>query len=73
MGGPPGPSAAELEALPELDRRWAAIFGATATGRVDEARGLLRPLLEAEPRWGDFVRTLADRDLLPHAAELLDD
>jgi uncharacterized Ntn-hydrolase superfamily protein len=72
MRGPPGPSADDLDVLPELDRRLAAIFGATATGRVDEARGLFRPLLEEEPRWGDFVRTLADRDLLPHAAELLD-
>ena len=72
MQGPPGPSEADLEALPELDRRLAAIFGAAATGRIDEARRLLRPLLEEEPRWGDFVRTLADRDLLPHAAELLD-
>jgi hypothetical protein len=58
--------------LPELDRRLAAIFGATATGRLDEARALLRPLLEEEPRWRDFIRTLADRDLLPHAADLLD-
>ena len=72
MRGPPGPSADDLDVLPALDRRLAAIFGATATGRVDEARGLFRPLLEEEPRWGDFVRTLADRDLLPHAAELLD-
>ena len=72
MRGPPGPSEDDLEALPELDRRLAAIFGAAATGRIDEARRLLRPLLEEEPRWGDFVRTLADRDLLPHAAELLD-
>ena len=72
MRGRPGPSEDDLEALPELDRRLAAIFGAAATGRIDEARRLLRPLLEEEPRWGDFVRTLADRDLLPHAAELLD-
>ncbi len=72
MRGPPGPGAEDLEALPELDRRWAAIFTATATGRIDEAREELRPLVEAEPRWGDFVRTLADRDLLPHAAELLE-
>ena len=72
MRGPPGPSEDDLEALPELDRRLAAIFGAAATGRIDEARRLLRPLLEEEPRWGDFVRTLADRDLLPHATELLD-
>jgi uncharacterized Ntn-hydrolase superfamily protein len=72
MRGPPGPSAEDLDVLPELDRRLAAIFGATATGRIDEARELFRPLLDEEPRWGDFVRTLADRDLLPHAAELLD-
>jgi uncharacterized Ntn-hydrolase superfamily protein len=72
MRGPPGPSEDELEVLPELDRRWAAIFGATAAGRRDEARGLLRPLLEEEPRWGDFVRSLADRELVPNARELLD-
>ena len=48
MRGPPGPSEDDLEALPELDRRWAAIFGATTGGRLDEARGLLRPLLEEE-------------------------
>ena len=72
MRGPPGPTADLLEALPELDRRWAAIYGATASGRLDEARELFRPLLAEEPRWGDFVRTLADRELLPNAAELLD-
>ena len=72
MRGPPGPSEDELEALPERDRRWAAIFGATAAGRLDEARGLLRPLLEEEPRWGDFVRSLADRELVPNARALLD-
>ena len=72
MRGPPGPSADDVEVLPELDRRWAAIFGAAATGRLDEGRGLLRPLLEEEPRWGDFVRSLADRKLLPNARELLD-
>lgn len=69
---PPGPTADDLEALPELDRRWAAIYGATASGRLDEARELLQPLLAEEPRWGDFVRTLADRELLPNAAALLD-
>ncbi len=72
MRGPPGPSADDLEALPELDRRLAAVFGATAAGRLDEARELFRPLLAEEPRWREFVRTLADRNLLPHAAELLD-
>ena len=72
MRGPPGPSEDDLEALPELDRRWAAIFGATAAGRLDEARGRLRPLLEEEPRWSDFVRSLGDRELLPNARELLD-
>ena len=72
MYAPPGPSEEQLEVLPELDRTWARIFAATATGRVGEARELLQPLLEAEPRWADFVRTLADRDLLPNAAELLE-
>ena len=69
---PPGPTADDLEALPELDRIWARIFMATATGRLDEAREWLRPLLEAEPRWGDFVRSLADRELLPNAGKLLE-
>jgi uncharacterized Ntn-hydrolase superfamily protein len=72
MRQPPGPTSHDLEALPELDRQWAAIFAATASGDLAQARQLFAPLLEAEPRWGDFVRTLADRDLLPHAAELLD-
>jgi uncharacterized Ntn-hydrolase superfamily protein len=72
MRGPPGPTEDDLLVLPELDRTWARIYMATATGRVDEGRELLRPLLESEPRWGDFVRTLAARDLLPHAGELLD-
>jgi uncharacterized Ntn-hydrolase superfamily protein len=72
MRGPPGPSKDDLEALPDLDRRLAAIFGAAATGQLDEARELLRPLLEEEPRWGDFVRSLADRELVPNARELLD-
>jgi uncharacterized Ntn-hydrolase superfamily protein len=72
MRGPPGPTADDLEALPELDRILARIFMATATGRFDEARELLRPLLEGEPRWGDFVRSLADRELLPNADKLLE-
>ena len=72
MRGPPGPSPDDLAVLPELDRRWAAIFGATAAGRLDDARELFRPLLESEPRWAEFMRSLADRELLPNAAELLD-
>jgi hypothetical protein len=72
MRGPPGPSAEDLEVLPELDRRWAGIFGAAATGELDTARDLIRPLLQEEPRWGDFVQSLADLELLPNAAELLD-
>ena len=71
MRGPPGPDAEDLAVLHELDRTLARIFGLTATGQVAEAQELLRPLLDAEPRWADFVRTLADRGLLPHAAELL--
>lgn len=72
MREPPGPTATDLEVLPELDRRWAQIYIATATGRLDEARELLRPLLEDEPRWGDLIRSLADRELLPNADKLLD-
>jgi len=71
MRGPPGPDSEDLAVLHELDRTLARIFGLTATGQVAEARELLQPLLDAEPRWADFVRTLADRGLLPHAAELL--
>jgi hypothetical protein len=73
MRGPPGPDEQDLAVVHELDRTLAGIFGATATGQVTEARALLQPLLEAEPRWADFIRTLADRELLPHAAELLED
>ena len=71
MRGPPGPDSEDLAVLHELDRTLARIFGLTATGQVAEARELLQPLLDGEPRWADFVRTLADRGLLPHAAELL--
>jgi uncharacterized Ntn-hydrolase superfamily protein len=73
MRGPPGPSEEDLAVLHELDRTWARIYSATATGQIEEARELLQPLLDAEPRWADFVRTLADRELLPNAAELLGD
>jgi len=72
MRGPPGPSGEDLEVLPELDRQLARVFGLTAAGQLDEARESLAPLLEAEPRWADFIRTLADRDLLPNARELLE-
>lgn len=73
MRGPPGPSADDLAVLHELDRTLARVFGATATGQIAQAQELLRPLVEAEPRWADFIRSLADRNLLPHAADLLDD
>jgi uncharacterized Ntn-hydrolase superfamily protein len=72
MREPPGPSTEELEILPELDRRWARIYQATAMGQLDEARELLRPLLEAEPRWADLVRSLVDQELLPDAGKLLE-
>jgi len=73
MRGPPGPDEEDLAVVHELDRTLARIFGAAATGRITEARALLQPLLEAEPRWADFIRSLADRELLPKAAELLED
>jgi len=72
MREPPGPSAEDLDVLHELDRRLAGIFGAAAMGQVDEARAQLRPLLQAEPRWGDFIRTLADQEVLPNADKLLE-
>lgn len=72
MREPPGPSAEDLDVLHELDRRLARIYAATTTGQLVEARELLRPLLEAEPRWADLVRSLADRELLPNADKLLE-
>jgi uncharacterized Ntn-hydrolase superfamily protein len=68
----PGASDEDLEVLHELDRRWARIYTAAATGKLAQARELLGPLLASEPRWADFIRTLADRELLPNARELLD-
>ena len=64
-----GGSRGAARARPTLAR----IFGLRRPVGSTGARGLLRPLLEAEPRWADFVRTLADRGLLPNAAELLED
>ena len=72
MREPPGPTGADFDVLPELDRTWARIYIATATGRLEEARELLRGQLEDEPRWADLVRSLADRELLPNADKLLD-
>jgi uncharacterized Ntn-hydrolase superfamily protein len=72
MRGPPGPSAEDLEAVHDLDRRLAQIYFATVTGQLADARASLQPLLEAEPRWADFFRSLADRELLPNADKLLD-
>ena len=69
---PPGASEEDLEVLHELDRRWARIYTSAAAGQTGQARELLEPLLETEPRWADFVRTLADRELLPNARELLE-
>ena len=72
MRGPPGPSPEDLEVMHDLDRRLSQIFGLTAMGQLDEARALFRPLLEEEPRWADFIRTLADQELLPNAGKLLE-
>ena len=72
MREPPGPTADDFDVLPELDRTWARIYIATATGRLEEARELLRPQLEDEPRWADLIRSLADRKLLPNADRLLE-
>ena len=71
MRGPPGPTDAELAALPAVDGAWAKIFVAAHTGELEQARALLTPLLEAEPRWAYLVRTLGARGFLPHADELL--
>src|ERR671934_23366 len=68
---PIGPTDAELAALPAVDGAWAKIFVAAHTGELEQARALLTPLLEAEPRWAYLVRTLGARGFLPHADELL--
>jgi uncharacterized Ntn-hydrolase superfamily protein len=73
MREPPGPTADDLEVLPEVDQVWAHIYIDTATGRLEEARERLRPLLEAEPRWADLIRSVADRELLPNADKLLEE
>src|SRR5436190_11973697 len=51
---PPGATDEQIAALDALDARWALIFRAAAAGDLETARGLLRPLLEDEPRWADF-------------------
>jgi uncharacterized Ntn-hydrolase superfamily protein len=66
-----GVRAAEEADLPELDLRWARIVAAARADDLETARTLLEPLLEAEPRWGDYARLLAARDLLPHVEALL--
>jgi uncharacterized Ntn-hydrolase superfamily protein len=72
MREPPGATEEQVAVLHELDARWARIYGAAATGDIETARELLRPLLQQEPRWADFVRTLGDRELLPNALALLE-
>jgi uncharacterized Ntn-hydrolase superfamily protein len=57
--------------LSELDVRWAEILDAAHADDVARARELVRPLLEGEPRWADYVRALGERGYLPHADELL--
>ena len=66
-----GVRAAEEADLPELDLRWARIVAAARADDLETARTLIEPLLEAEPRWGEYARLLAARDLLPHVEALL--
>jgi uncharacterized Ntn-hydrolase superfamily protein len=65
-------ASARAGGLSELDVRWAEILDAAHADDVATARVLLDPLLAEEPRWADYVRALAARELLPHADELLD-
>ena len=62
---------AENVGMRDLDLTWAGIEAALHRGDVESARELFRPLLEAEPRWTDYVRSLVDRELLPGGAQLL--
>jgi len=70
-GEPPPDAVTAIERLPELDRRWGAIYDTLRRGDIDAARALVAPLFDAEPRWRGYVESLAARGLLPRADELL--
>ena len=64
--------AARTAGLAELDVRFAEVLDAAHADDVERARELLAPLLEAEPRWAEYVRALGARGHLPHADELVE-
>ena len=72
MRGPPGPRNEDLEVLPGARPAAGTRLRSHGDGAARRGRESLAPLLEAEPRWADFIRTLADRELLPNARELLE-
>ena len=65
-------AAAAAGGLSELDVVWARVLDAAHAGDLERARGLLRPLLEEEPRWAHYARALGARGVLPRSEELLD-
>ncbi len=71
--GRPGPSADDSRCCPSSTAAGPRSSGPLRPASLDEGRGLLRPLLEEEPRWGDFVRPWPTAELLPNARELLED
>ena len=62
---------AEGAGMRDLDLTWARIEAALAAGDVELARETFRPLLAAEPRWENYIRSLVDRDLFPLGEEML--
>ena len=59
--------------LPELDVHMAEVFDAASAGDLERARELVRPLVQAEPRWRALILTLGDRGVLANAAELVEE
>jgi uncharacterized Ntn-hydrolase superfamily protein len=63
--------AARAHNMADLDVRFGELLDAAHDGDIQRGRAVLRPLLEEEPRWADYMRALRDAGELPHADELL--
>ena len=57
--------------MDELDVRFTGILEAAHADDVEQAKELLAPLLEEEPRWAIYIRVLGARGYIPHADELV--
>lgn len=62
---------AEAAGMRDLDLTWARIEAALHAGDLEGARKLFQPLLDSDPRWVEYVRSLVDRGLLQRGDELL--